>query len=514
MANSSGHNSSRKSLSKKELRQKRKMERTIGMALTAVLLIAMLIFMGLLLYLDILPTIYVVAIIVVFVLLLCYVLLSQFTKAHMIGKVLAVILSIVMAIGSYYLAVTNSTLGNLDDPDENVDIMSIIVMADDKAESINDTGEYTYGIDGSASQSLTQETLDLIKSELKVSVSTTNYENWNEQIAALYSGEVQAIIFNESNRSNVNAYGPEYDFDNNTRVLDYKKIENDIKIEVPEKEIADESFTVFLSGMDSEGKLGAKGHSDVNIIATINPETGKIFLVTIPRDSWVKVYYGDGTDSGSQKDKLTHTGNNGIACTLSTVENLYDLDIDYYVRLNFTGFEKLVDALGGIDVESDYAFTSYAQTHTYKKGINHLDGYGALIFARERHAFSDGDFQRAKNQTKVIQAILDKALSVTMLTNYTGIMDSLSDVVSTNVPSDQMTKLVKMQLSTMKKWSIQSYTVTGVTGSEWCMSYSGNPLSIVYVDEAQIDLVKAKIAAVEAGEDPDLITSVPSGNVQ
>ncbi len=218
MANSSGHNSSRKSLSKKELRQKRKMERTIGMALTAVLLIAMLIFMGLLLYLDILPTIYVVAIIVVFVLLLCYVLLSQFTKAHMIGKVLAVILSIVMAIGSYYLAVTNSTLGNLDDPDENVDIMSIIVMADDKAESINDTGEYTYGIDGSASQSLTQETLDLIKSELKVSVSTTNYENWNEQIAALYSGEVQAIIFNESNRSNVNAYGPEYDFDNNTKL--------------------------------------------------------------------------------------------------------------------------------------------------------------------------------------------------------------------------------------------------------------------------------------------------------
>lgn len=512
MSNSSGQSGQRRRLSKKELRQKRKIERTVGLALTVVMLIFMAVFMGLLMYLNVLPTIYVVAIVVVLALILLYVLLSQFTKAHMIGKVLSVILSVVMAVGCYYLVVTNNALDSLGGDDTNIDVMSIVVMADDKASSINDTSEYVYGINASANTDLTQETLDHVKEELGVAVTTQSYENWSEVVDALYSGSVQAIIFNEGYRTTMEEFYP--DFATNTKILDYKKIESNIKIEVPDKEITKSTFTVFLSGMDSEGKLSTNGHSDVNIVATINPDTKQIFLVTIPRDSWVTLYYGDGTNSGSNRDKLTHSGNNGIACTLNTVEELMGLDIDYYVRLNFTGFEKLVDALGGIDVESDYAFTSYAQTHTYKKGMNHMDGYAALIFARERHAFADGDFQRSKNQAKVIQAILDKATSVTMLTNYTGIMNSLSDVVATNVPQEQMTKLVKMQLSDMATWNIKSYTITGRTGTEWCLSYSGNPLSIVYTDQAQIDLAMAKIEAVEKGEDPDLVTSVPETNVQ
>ncbi|MGN0514295.1 MAG: LCP family protein [Lachnospiraceae bacterium] len=498
MGNSSGESSRRIS---KKARQRQKIQRTVGLALTAVMLIFMAVFIGLLTYLDVLPTIYTVAIVIVLVLILIYVAISQFMKAHMIGKVLAVLLSVILAFGCYYLAVARNVLSDLE-PD-SVDVVSIIVLNENVATSINETTEYLYGTDLGTDQNLTKTLLDGVKDELGVEVSTQGYESWWEAIEALYAGNVQAIVFNEGYRATADEYYP--GFSANTRVLGYKEIENTVVIDTPDKEITNECFSVLLSGMDSSGKLGASGHSDVNIVATVNPDTKEILLVTIPRDSYVTVHYGDGTDSGSKKDKLTHTGNKGIACTMATIEAMLDIDIDYYVRLNFTGLEKLVDALGGIDVVSDYAFTSYAKDFTYVKGVNHMSGYMALIFARERHAFADGDFQRSRNQIKVIQAIADKAMSITMLTNYTGIMESLKDVLGTNIPQEQMTKLVKMQLSDMSPWTIKSYNITGGTGMEYCLSYGANPLSIVYPNTDMIAVAKAKMAALEAGNDPDLV---------
>lgn len=512
MNSSSGSGNQKKRLSKKELRQKRKIQRTVGLALAVVMLIFMAVFTGLLMFINVLPTIYVVAIIVVLVLILLYVLLSQFTKAHMVGKVVAVVLSIVMAFGSYYLAVANGTLGNITKQEESMDVMSVLTLADNDAKSINDTTEYVYGINSEVNTELTKETIDHVNSELGITVATAEYDSWKRLVDALYLGEVQVIVFNESFRTTMEE---EYvSFSTDTKVLEYKEIENQIKVEVPDKEITNETFVVLISGTDSSGKLSANGRSDVNIIATVNPDTKDILLTTVPRDLYTTLYYGDGTDSGSKKDKLTHASTHGMACSIDTLEHIFDIDIDYYVRLNFTGLEKLVDALGGIDVESDYAFTSYAQTHTYVKGMNHMDGYAALIFARERHAFADGDFQRSRNQIKVINAIADKALSVTMLTNYTGIMSSLSDVVTTNIPQEQLSKLVKMQLSEGGNWKFKSFGITGQTGSDWCMSDSSKPLSIVYINSDNIALAKAKMDAVEAGEDPDLVTSVSGSSAQ
>jgi LCP family protein required for cell wall assembly len=221
----------------------------------------------------------------------------------------------------------------------------------------------------------------------------------------------------------------------------------------------------------------------------------------------VTLYYGDGTDSSPYRDKLTHASTNGLACSIATLEALYDIDIDYYVRINFTGFENLVDALGGIEVESDYAFTPYAYSdypYTYVKGINKLNGSQALIFARERHAFTDGDFQRNKNQIRVIEAIAKKATSASMLMNYTGVMSSLKDVLATNIPQEQIAKLVKKQLSDMNSWEFKSYSVTGGTDYEYCLAL-GTTASIVYVDNDSISVASAKMKAVANGEDPDLI---------
>lgn len=500
-------NTSRRRLSKKELRQKRKIERTVGLALTVVMLIIMAVFVGLLISLDVLPTVYIIAIVVVMILLLLYVFLSQFTKAQMIGKVISVIMSILFAMGSFYLAKTFVALGDIGNNGET-DVMSIVVLADSSAQSVADTKDLSYGINRQDNTNLVQDTLKDVADKTGGDVSTIEYNNITELVDALYSREVQVIILNESYRATIE--GVEYyaNFSQDTRILDYSEfVSEPIDLKVPDKEITDETFTVLLSGMDNEGKLGTKGHSDVNIIATVNPTTRQVLLVTTPRDTYLTFYYGDGTSSGSGKSKLTHSGNSGIACTMTTLEMYYDIDIDYYVRLNFTGLMKLVDALGGIEVESDYAFTSYAKTHTYVKGVNKMDGYAALIFARERHAFADGDFQRNKNQIKVINAIVDKILSPAILTSYTGIMESLSDWVSTNIPQKQITNLVKAQLEDMSGWTIKSFNMTGGTDSAYCFDVGQN-LSIVYEDANMKELAKAKMKAVEQGIDPDTITSV------
>lgn len=501
------NNTSRGRLSKKELRQKRKIERTVGLALTVVMLILMAVFVGLLLSIDVLPMVYIIAIVVVMVLVLLYVFLSQFTRAHMVGKVISVIMSILFAMGSFYLAKTFVALGDINGSSET-DVMSVVVLADSSAQSVADTKDLSYGINKQDNAELVQDTLKEVAEKTGGNVSMIEYSNITELVDALYSREVQVIILNESYRATIEGVDYYANFSQDTRILGYTEFVSDpIDLNVPDKEITDECFTVLLSGMDNEGKLGTKGHSDVNIIATVNPTTREVLLVTTPRDTYLTFYYGDGTSSGSGKSKLTHSGNSGIACTMTSLEKYYDIDIDYYVRLNFTGLMKLVDALGGIEVESDYAFTSYAKTHTYVKGKNKMDGYAALIFARERHAFADGDFQRNKNQIKVINAIVNKILSPAILTSYTGIMESLSDWVSTNIPQKQITNLVKAQLADMSGWTIKSFNMTGATGSDYCFDVGQN-LSIVYEDTNMKELAKAKMRAVEQGIDPDTITSV------
>lgn len=494
-------------LSKRELRQKRQMERTVGMALAVVMLICVGVFIGLLSFLNVLPGLYLGAIIICLLLLLAYVGLSQFTKMHMIGKVLAVVFSIILGVGSYYLLATSNMLGNITTQDDEVGVMSVIVLAHDQATSINDATDYTFGINATYQQDNTQQAIDGINSELGTSINIAEYQSWFELVDALYTGQVGAIIFSESVRSVLEDNDFYASFSTDTRVLGYKEVVAEVQIETPAKEITNETFTVLISGNDTNGKINTTGRSDVNIIATVNPETNQILLVTTPRDTWVTLHYGDGTDSGSYKDKLTHASTKGLACSMATLEALYDVDIDYYVRVNFTGFEKLVDALGGIEVESDYAFRPYAYSeypYTYVKGINKLNGSQALIFARERHAFSEGDFQRNKNQIRVIEAIAKKATSASMLMNYTGVMSSLKDVIATNVPQEQISKLVKKQLSDMDSWEFKSYSVGGTTGSEYCLALTAYA-SIVYPDSNAVATATAKMKAVANGQDPDTI---------
>lgn len=271
--------------------------------------------------------------------------------------------------------------------------------------------------------------------------------------------------------------------------------------------ITKEPFVVYLSGVDTRGELTEKARSDVNILAVVNPETKRVALINTPRDYYVDLA---GTDS---KDKLTHAGLYGVETSMQTLGNLYGINVDHYIRINFAGFISIIDALGGVDVYSDQAFTSvgspgYYDPTTFVEGWNHLDGKAALAFARERHAFASGDIQRGINQMKVIDAMLNKIKSPALLMGFSKIMDAASDCFVTSFSQDQISALVRMQLSDLADWDIESYTVTGTSStSTKCYSAKGQKLYVMKPDDASVNKAKEMIASVLGGEGSVAATS-------
>ena len=264
--------------------------------------------------------------------------------------------------------------------------------------------------------------------------------------------------------------------------------------------ITKEPFVIYLSGVDTRGELTENARSDVNILAAVNPVTKRVALINTPRDYYVDLA---GTES---KDKLTHAGLYGVETSMETLGNLYGIQVNHYIRINFAGFINIIDALGGVDVYSDQAFTSvgspgYYDPTTFVEGWNHLDGKAALAFARERHAFATGDIQRGINQMKVIDAMLNKIKSPALLMGFSKIMDAAADCFVTSFSQDQISALVRMQLGDLAAWDIESYTVTGSSGSSTkCYSAKGQKLYVMKPDESSVNKAKEMVASVLGGE--------------
>jgi len=263
--------------------------------------------------------------------------------------------------------------------------------------------------------------------------------------------------------------------------------------------VSEEPFSVYISGIDVYGDITQQSRSDVNIIATVNPKTKQILLVTTPRDYYVPI---PGVSNGAP-DKLTHAGTYGIATSMATLEELYQVDIPFYVRVNFTSLIEMVDILGGIDVDSELAFTTgndSGMVVEVKEGLNHFNGKEALAFCRERHALAEGDNQRGKNQQAVIEAMLKKAMSPSILIKGPRLIDQVSGNTETNMSTSQLQELVRVQLAGMKGWNVISVAAEGTSSTQYCYSYSGGPLSVIVPDDTSVASIREKINAVEAGE--------------
>ena len=265
-----------------------------------------------------------------------------------------------------------------------------------------------------------------------------------------------------------------------------------IQTEIEQEETnIEEAFNIYISGIDVAGSITTNSRSDVNIIMTINPKTKKILLTTTPRDYYVQI---PGV-SGEARDKLTHAGIYGVDRSMAALESLYGIDISYYARVNFTSLITIVDTLGGVDVNSEYAFE--AGGYSFVKGMNHLDGKQALAFARERHSFADGDNQRGKNQEAILKAILERVMFPDILLQANQILNHVADCVETNMTQDEMAKFINMQLSEMAAWEIETTAATGRGDKQPCYSSGSQLLYVMWPDNAIVSDISRKMKKIE-----------------
>ncbi len=473
--------------------------RKVGLALAGIQAVISIVFLVALFRLNMFPGLFVAVIGFVLAACLGIILASQFfsKKNAISGKVLSVVISILLLIASYYLFRVNSAIGEISGGEYKLDNMVVAVMAEDSAEKIQDAKQYRFGVQYQMKGEQIKETVDAINEELGTEIEVVEYESLAEQAEALHNGEVEAIIYNEGYSGILEEAYEGYSSD--TKIIFSHSIKNALENKAADVEVKDESFSVYISGIDVYGAIETNSRSDVNIIATVNPKTHQILLVTTPRDYYVEI---PGI-SGGQKDKLTHAGVYGVDASMATLEQLYDTEIDFYARVNFTSLIEMVDALGGVDVESEYAFTTSADSGLVMnvvEGTNHFNGKQALAFSRERQNVPGGDNQRGKDQQAVITAMIKKMVSPAILTGANGIISSVSGNVETNMSEEQIQNLIKQQLAEGGSWNIKSLAAEGTGDSQYCYSYTGMPLYVMQPDQTAVETIRTAINAVESGE--------------
>lgn len=464
------------------------------------------IFMIVIVLLDMLPLNYLALIAMILVFLWCIAFTSQAVrkKKGIAGKIYSLVLVCVLALGTFNIAEANNMLSMITGGNVRVDKMAVAVRADDPAETIEDAMDYNFGVQFQQGGDNIQTAVTKLQEELGTTLEVTECDSVQDQAQALINGQVDAIIYNEAYTELME--GSVDDFTHNTKIIYEMSIETELDLGIgTDSSLTSEPFTVYISGIDTYGEVTETSRSDVNIIAVVNPKTHQILLITTPRDSYVPLY-GPSSQipeySQGSMDKLTHAGVYGIETSMETLGKLYDTDINYYVRLNFTSLIDIVDILGGIDVDSEFAFTTGDESGAVvevHEGTNHFDGKQALAFSRERHALEDGDNQRGKNQQAVITAMLKKVISPTMLLRASTLMNQVSKDVEMNVTQSQLNALIRNQLRTNADWTIQSVALSGEGGQDYCYSAPDQLLYVMYPDETELQKIIDLANVVEEG---------------
>ena len=487
-------------------RRRRRNDWIPGAVITIIVIMLSVVFMGLLAMTKMVPTIYMLIIGIVLAVIAAIIWLlvwhTRYTGRFIGGTVLAVIMIAILAFGGFYINKTRSAISSISGETTEVTQMAVYVKSDDAADSVEATAGYTYGILSSLDRENTDGAVAHLNSEFGTEVQTKEYAGLTELADGILNGEVNAMLLNSGYLSVYEDMDGYTDF--STKIKEVGTVDVESTIQSAEESTPIEPittanggkvYTIYLSGIDTRGEMTAKSRSDVNIIATVNTDTHEILLVSTPRDYFVPL-----SISGGAPDKLTHAGIYGIDVCMDTLGMLYDIDINYYFRINFGGFVKVIDALGGITVNSDYDFDSKnILGYHFNKGENYVNGEQALIFARERYAFQEGDRQRGKNQMEVIRGVVKKALSPEILTSYSSILSSLDGCFGTNITYEEIAQILQQQLTNGGDWTIVSYSVNGTGATE--KPYSMSQKAYVMVpDYNTVDKAKSLMEKVRNGE--------------
>lgn len=394
---------------------------------------------------------------ILFIIYLIYGFLSYKKKIRGIGNIIFLIFLLIMSLGEIiFMSYANSSIRTINEITTQNDglktEMSYIVRKDSPYKSLEDIKEASLSIAETEDSETIDEVLRKYKEEFATDFATNKYIDYLSLGKSLLRGKEEVMLLNEGFRSLIEE--SEENFSQDTRKIGSVLVENKKKAEKEEKEqvAQNDSFNVYISGIDTYGSLSNVSRSDVNLVVSVNPTKGKVLITTIPRDSYVNI-------PNKGMDKLTHAGLFGVDSSIQTIENLLDINIDYYGKVNFTTLTELIDVLGGIDVENPRAFS--ANGFNFVEGTNHLNGAQALVFARDRYHQAEGDFDRGKNHTRIITAIINKMLKPEMLLNFGNISQVALRSVNTDMPYEKMIELVNKQIDSGKKWDIESQALAG-----------------------------------------------------
>ena len=484
--------------------------RISGLAITILLTVAVTLFMAILIKTKMLPSKLLLlagGLFLLFVVCVCLLTWDMRKTGRMVtGSVMTMALLIMLMIGTPYLTKAVSTLNKLSGVNVEVADVGVYVKNESSIQNIADLNGKTVGILGILDRDNTDKALQELKNQAGT-LNTTEYIGLSELADGLLEEEVDAFLLNNAfldllteTEGYEDILDKIHEIHTQQTETVIEKVEDETKDKWnimdlfggEEEEKEDRVFTMYISGIDNRGGLIAKSRSDVNILATVNVDTRQVLLISTPRDYYVPLPISNG-----QCDKLTHAGIYGVDVSIGTLEMLYGIDIDYYFRVNFSGFEKIIDALGGVTVNSDYSFSGGA--YYFQKGENHLNGSQALAFARERKSFQEGDRQRGRNQMAVIKAVINKAMSPAILSSYADLMESVAGNFETSMPYDVIAELVRDMLEKGGSWNIVSYSVNGSGDSRRPYSMSTNAY-VMIPNQETVDTAIEKINQVMNGE--------------
>lgn len=455
--------------------------RYIVLAMGFITLLALALFK----FIDILPGEYFLVLAVLLITLTsvftALVLNKQGGKKRIIGTIFSIIYMIILVIAIVYELNTIGFLKKLGFTNYKTENYSVLVLKDSGYKELNELNKKKIG-----SLSFKDEGLKKAKDKVlkRISVEFAPYDDVatlksdflvKKFDALLIENSILAILTEDDEKFSKN-YEVIYEFSIDIETEDITK----------GVDITKDAFNIYVSGIDTYGTVSSVSRSDVNMVITVNPKTNKILITSVPRDYYVNLAGKNG------KDKLTHAGIYGIGTSVGTLEDLLDIKINYYIKVNFTSFVKVIDALGGVNVYSKYDFTS-RDGYKFQVGENKVDGNKALSFVRERKSFSGGDRVRIENQAAMIKAIINKAVSPAIITKYNSLLKTLGDSFITNLDSEAITEFIKMQINEMPSWDVTSYSLNGHDGSGYTYSYGSSKLYVMIPDTDTVVNAKHKI---------------------
>lgn len=482
----------------KKTRNRKKMNfKNIYLMLFALITIFFIIFLRII---NIIPTLYFILLIVISI-ILYLIIFFLLKKKKKLGYIISILFIIIYAIITYYLGITMNFFSNFSKIHYSEETFLVIVLKEEY-QDINDLQNKNIGYIQNNLNSIDKA---IEKIDKKISINKKKYEDFTSLFNDLDNKKIESILIDE-NYYNIKS---EEENTDNYKILYKITIRSIVKSTTKTVDIANEPFTIYISGIDVYGDIETVSRSDVNILMTVNPKTKQVLLTSIPRDFYVQLH-----DTSGYKDKLTHAGNYGINMSIDTIEDLLNIDINYYIRVNFTTLEKLIDAIGGVDVYSEYSFVSYIDNYKFYQGYNHMNGKQALAFSRERKSLPAGDMDRGKNQEAVIEAIIRKITNKDVIYKYSKILNSMKGTFQTNITDNDITKIIKKELENIGGWNITSNNLDGTGSYDYTYSYSSQKLYVTIPNQDSINNAVNLINKVKNDEKLDSSYSDNPDNIK